>query len=134
MIIGIGTDIIAVARIGRLIERNPRFVEKVYSASEQEYCQSKANPAQSYAARFAAKEAFMKALGTGWDEGICWAEIEVINNDKGKPEIVLRGATLRYFAARKLDRIHLSLSHEKEYAIATVIVEGSSAEDPCSGC
>ncbi|MCB5286970.1 MAG: holo-ACP synthase [Candidatus Cloacimonetes bacterium] len=123
MILGLGTDIIAVPRIERVIKSNPRFIEKVFSSKEQQYCSGKANPAQSYAARFAAKEAFMKALGTGWDEGISWAEIEVINDAKGKPSISLSGSTQALAQSRGPQKIHLSLSHEKDYAIATVILE-----------
>lgn len=123
MILGLGTDIIAVARIDRVIKNNPRFIEKVFSPGEQEYCSSKANPAQSYAARFAAKEAFMKALGTGWDEGISWNQIEVVNDAKGKPSLYLSGTTGTLVKSRSIGQIHLSLSHEKDYAIATVILE-----------
>lgn len=128
MILGLGTDIIAVHRIDRVIKNNPRFIEKVFSFSEQQYCSSKANPAQSFAARFAAKEAFMKALGTGWDEGVSWTEIEVINDARGKPCIILSGATEALAQSRATGQIHLSLSHEKGYAIATVILE--KRDDP----
>lgn len=130
MILGLGTDIVAVQRIERVIKDNPRFVEKVFSLGEQEYCSSKANPAQSYAARFAAKEAFMKALGTGWDEGISWTQIEVINDAKGKPCLKLSGATEDIAKSRGTELIHLSLSHEKDYAIATVILEIKSESCP----
>ena len=123
MILGLGTDIVAVHRIDRVIKGNPRFIEKVFSSREQQYCSSKANPAQSYAARFAAKEAFMKALGTGWDEGISWIQIEVINDAKDKPSLQLSGATQTLAKSRGMQLIHLSLSHEKDYAIATVILE-----------
>ena len=114
MILGLGTDIIAVQRIERVIKSNPRFLEKVFSPNEQLYSSSKANPAQSYAARFAAKEAFMPALGTGWDEGISWKEIEVVNDAKGKPCLILSGATETLAKSRGLDLIHLSMSHEKD--------------------
>ncbi|MCB5253651.1 MAG: holo-ACP synthase [Candidatus Cloacimonadaceae bacterium] len=123
MILGLGTDIVAVHRIERVIQSNPRFIEKVFSSSEQHYCSSKANPFQSYAARFAAKEAFMKALGTGWDEGICWTEIEVVNDARSKPGLALSGATKALALSRGTGQIFLSLSHEKDYAIATVILE-----------
>lgn len=130
MILGLGTDIVAVHRIERVIKSNPRFIEKVFSLGEQQYCSSKANPAQSYAARFAAKEAFMKALGTGWDEGISWAQIEVINDARGKPCLKLSGATEALAKSRGTELIHLSLSHEKDYAIATVILEKRDALCP----
>jgi len=124
MILGIGTDIIAVDRIARVIQKNIRFCEKVFSQREQEYCTSKANPAQSYAARFAAKEAVMKALGTGWDNGISWTEIEVINDAKGKPDIVLSGKSKDLVKSKGVRQIQLSMSHEQQYAIAFVILEG----------
>lgn len=130
MILGLGTDIVAVHRIARVIKDNPRFIEKVFSSGEQQYCSSKASPAQSYAARFAAKEAFMKALGTGWDEGISWTQIEVINDAKGKPSIQLSGATQALAKNRGAELIHLSLSHEKDYAIATVILEKKNESCP----
>nr|MDK2850717.1 holo-[acyl-carrier protein] synthase [Candidatus Cloacimonadota bacterium] len=123
MIFGIGVDLIKVERIARLLESNPRFFEKVFSATEREYCRNKANPAQSFAVRFAAKEAFMKALGTGWGQGISFKEIQVVNDDKGKPDIELSGTTWDYFRGHDLSRIYLSLSHEKDYAVAYVIVE-----------
>lgn len=123
MILGIGTDLVAVARIARVLERNPRFVEKVFSGREQEYCNKKANPAQSYAARFAAKEAVMKALGTGWDKGISFVQIEVIPQISGKPEIELSGAAKAYAESLGIRQIHLSLSHESEYAAANVVLE-----------
>jgi len=124
MILGIGTDIIAVDRIARVIQKNPRFIEKVFSQREQLYCKSKANPAQSYAARFAAKEAVMKALGTGWDNGISWIEIEVLNDAKGKPDIVISNKTKALVESKGVRRIQISLSHEQQYAIAFVILEG----------
>ncbi len=124
MILGIGTDIIAVGRIERVLAQNPRFAEKVFSPRERAYCEKRANPAQSYAARFAAKEAVMKALGTGWDEQVSWIEIEVVTGPKGKPGIALSGATRKMCEARGMSRIQLSLSHEKDYAIAFAILEG----------
>ncbi|MCK9558169.1 MAG: holo-ACP synthase [Candidatus Cloacimonadaceae bacterium] len=124
MIIGVGTDIVEIGRIDRLLDRNPRFVDKVFSSAEIEYCSSKANPAQSFAARFAAKEAFLKSLGTGWDQGISWQEIEVMNDNQGKPDIRLCGKAKELAEQKGIRLIHLSLSHEKQYAVASVIAEG----------
>jgi holo-[acyl-carrier protein] synthase len=124
LIKGIGTDIIAVARIKKNVETNPRFVEKLFSPAEIAYCQSKANPEQSYAARFAGKEAVMKALGTGWDCGINWTDIEILPGSQGKPEVSLHGAAGKFADAMGVVAIQISLSHEKEYATAVVVLEG----------
>ena len=94
------------------------------SSSETiDYCESKVKKAQHYAARFASKEAFFKALGTGWRNGMSWTEIEIENDSLGKPEIKLKGETLSYFKKLKLKSITLSISHSKEYAVGFVIIE-----------
>lgn len=123
MIVGIGTDIVAIARIRRILEKNPAFIRKVFSDSEIAYCEKKANKAESYAARFAAKEALMKALGTGWAEKISWQEIQVAVDSCGKPYLELSGVALRLAHTLGAGSWHLSLSHEREYAIAFVILE-----------
>lgn len=123
MIRGIGTDIIAVARIQRTIERNPRFVERVYTEAETAYCQAKANPWQSYAVRFAAKEAVMKAFGTGWDGKINWRDIEVGLDVLGKPEILLHGGARARFQQTDSQSMHISLSHEQDFAVAFAVWE-----------
>ncbi len=123
MIVGIGTDIIDVNRIHRVIERNPAFVTKVFTPREIDYCNAKAAKAQSFAARFAAKEALMKALGTGWAMGISWQDIEVMNNTEGKPVLHLSGAALARAGELGANIWHLSLSHEKDCALAFVILE-----------
>jgi holo-[acyl-carrier protein] synthase len=123
VIYSIGTDIIDVSRIKRAIERNERFVEKIYTDNEISYCMSKANKYESFAARFAAKEAVMKAIGTGWDGYINWMDIEVLNTDMGKPYIVTYNATSDFVKAHSISRIHLSISHERNYALAYAILE-----------
>ncbi len=127
MIVGIGTDIVRVERIRRLLERYPGFVERVFSAGEINYCQSKARPEQSYAARFAAKEAVMKALGTGWDGRVNWVDIEVVMNAGGSPQLRLHNGSLERMAMLAADNILLSLTHEKEYALAFVVLERQKA-------
>lgn len=122
MIFGIGCDIISVARIQRSIEKNERFTEKLFSPAEIAYCEARANKYQSYAARFAAKEAVMKAIGTGWNGVINWLDIEVVSDPLGKPGIEVHNATQDHLAKHNVQHIHLSLSHEKEYAIAYVIL------------
>ncbi|MFA7543666.1 MAG: holo-ACP synthase [Candidatus Cloacimonadaceae bacterium] len=123
MIVGIGTDIVAIARIRRILEKNPAFIRKVFSDSEIAYCEKKANKAESYAARFAAKEALMKALGTGWAEKISWKEIQVAVDTNGKPSLELSGVAFKLAQALGAEIWHLSLSHEREYATAFVILE-----------
>ena len=122
MIIGIGTDIIEVERVKRAIEK-PGLKTKVFTEKEIAYC-DQWNNAEHYAARGAAKEAFFKALGTGWRGEMEITEVEVINNELGKPEIILSGKTLAAFNEAGGKKIHLSLSHIKETAIAYVIIEG----------
>jgi holo-[acyl-carrier protein] synthase len=123
MIIGIGTDIAEVARIAKSIENNS-FKEKVFSKAEIVYCEGKVNKAESYAERFAAKEAFFKALGTGWRGGVAFNEVEVVNDELGKPSINVIGTTADLIKDRNIKNIHVSLSHIKEIAMATIILEG----------
>jgi len=123
MIIGIGCDIISVPRIQRAMQRNERFAEKLFTPAEIAYCQSKASPWQSYAARFAAKEAVMKALGTGWDGKVNWLDIEVQSDSLGNPQLILSGGARLVAEQQGITNIQLSLSHEKEQALAFVIME-----------
>ncbi len=127
MIIGIGTDIVRVERVRRLLERYPNFIKRVFSAGEIAYCQGKASPEQSFAARFAAKEAVMKALGTGWDGKVNWRDIEVVADGQGRPEIQLRGGARERLNRLEADSVQLSLAHEKEYALAFVVLERQKA-------
>lgn len=123
MIIGIGTDIVDVSRIQRLLEKSPAFIEKVFCSTEITYCKDRANSAESFAVRFAAKEAMMKALGTGWAEQISFKEICISSDEKGKPEIELLGATKAFADGLGVKNIHLSLSHERTMALAFVVLE-----------
>ena len=124
MIVSIGTDIIEVYRIRETIERTPRFVERVYTEAEREYCESKgAAAAQSYAARFAAKEAFLKAIRTGWRGEITWHNIEVLIDGHGAPSLEVTGEAREILERLGADRVHLSLSHTTEHATAQVVLE-----------
>lgn len=123
MILGIGTDIVDVARMSKSIE-NEKLKERLFSLNEIAYCKLKANKAENYAARFAAKEAFSKALGTGFRGEIAFLEIEIVNDELGKPSIKTSGKTSELIIQRKIKTIHVSLSHTKEMALATVILEG----------
>lgn len=121
MILGIGTDIIEVGRVKKAIDKIA-LKQKVYSAREIEYCE-KDKSGQSYAARGAAKEAFFKALGTGWRGKMSINEVEVLNDELGKPHIQLSGEALRVFEERGGKTIHVSLTHIKEHAVAFVVIE-----------
>ncbi|MFN8276361.1 MAG: holo-ACP synthase [Chitinophagales bacterium] len=122
MIIGIGTDIIEVERVQRAISKE-EFMRKVFTQREIDYCNQQGN-AQSFAARFAAKEACFKALGTGWREGMSILEIEILNDDIGKPSLFLSGKVLEKFEAMGGKRALVSLSHLKQMAAAFVVLEG----------
>lgn len=123
MIFGIGTDIVSVDRIQRSMMANPRFAEKLFTLSEQEYCESRAAKYQSYAARFAAKEAVMKAFGTGWSEHVHWLNIEILRRADEAPRVVLHHDTKILAQELGITAIHLSISHEKEYATAFAVLE-----------
>ena len=124
MIFGTGTDIIEISRIEKAATRTQAFLDKIFTENEQAYCEAqKTGKYQSYAARYAAKEAFFKALGTGYRYGLAFKEIEVVNDALGKPEISVHGKVKAFVSERHIVRIHLSLSHIKETAVAFVILE-----------
>jgi len=123
MILGIGIDIIEVERIANSVGRDAGFRELVFSREEIKYCNAKASPYEHYAARFAAKEAFMKALGSGWSSGLSFNEIEVVNLENGKPVLQISGQTEKELAHLGIQIIHVSLSHLKTMATAFVILE-----------
>lgn len=125
MIIGTGVDIVEVARIKRLLEKHAtRFEEKIFTMDEILYCRSKADPGIYFSARFAVKEAVMKCLGTGLDQGIAFKDIEVANEKTGKPILLMHGQAKEIFTRLKIKNIHISISHEKNYAIGQAIAEG----------
>ncbi|PLW94911.1 MAG: holo-[acyl-carrier-protein] synthase [Marinilabiliales bacterium] len=124
MIFGIGTDIIEVKRIKKRLEDNDALRLKLYTEAEQKYCESgNVVKYQSYAARFAAKEAFFKALGTGYRYGMAFHEIEVLNDELGKPFIKPHGKVKEYLESNKVSHIHLTISHVKKMANAFVVLE-----------
>ncbi|MEI9944629.1 MAG: holo-ACP synthase [Chitinophagaceae bacterium] len=123
MITGLGIDLIEVERVAMKIAKEAGFRELVFSQNEINYCEKKANKFEHYAARFAAKEAFLKAIGTGWKSGTAFNEIEIINNKEGKPEISFLGKTIETIAEMKIGKILVSLSHLKTVASAVVIIE-----------
>ena len=124
MIIGIGTDLAEVGRIRDSIERfGPRFLNRIYTEGERAYAQSKANSAERFAARFAAKEAGMKAIGTGWNFGVTWKDFEVVNERTGRPTLRLSGVAEAVARRLGVQRVSISLTHSKETAFAVVILE-----------
>jgi len=124
MILSIGIDIVEVYRIREIIARTPRFRERVFTENERAYCDGKgAAAAQSFAARFAAKEAFLKALQTGWRGKITWHDIEVVSSESGVPALKIQGEANTILGNLGATRIHLSISHTAVHAIAQVILE-----------
>jgi holo-[acyl-carrier protein] synthase len=124
VIVSIGIDIIEVARIREVLLRTPRFTERVFTRAERDYCDSRGVvAAQHYAARFAAKEAALKALQTGWRGGISWQDVEVSARESGAPYLIFTGEVLTIFKRFGATSTHLSLSHTSEHAIAQVILE-----------
>ncbi len=123
MIIGTGIDLIDVERVADRVARNSGFRELVFSPAEIAYCESKASPFEHYAARFAAKEAFLKAIGRGWETGLRLNEVEIVNDEKGKPALQLTGETAMTVQPLGIRKMHVSLSHLKTYATAIVILE-----------
>ncbi|HEV2468541.1 MAG TPA: holo-[acyl-carrier-protein] synthase [Candidatus Sulfotelmatobacter sp.] len=124
MIVGTGIDIAEVPRIRQSIERfGDRFLHRVFTEGEMRYCDSKANRAERYAARFAAKEAAMKALGTGWNHGVRWRDCEVVRMPGGRPTIMFHGRAAEFAARLGAKNAALSISHTAEQAIAQVILE-----------
>ena len=125
-IYGIGTDIINVSRIGKILKKNKiEFKKKIFTKKEIFYCDSKKNSESYYAKRFAAKEAFVKALGTGFSNGLLYKDVEIVNNKKGKPIIKISSKSAKIInkiLKNKKYSIHLSLSDDKPWAVATVII------------
>jgi holo-[acyl-carrier protein] synthase len=124
MIVGIGMDLVSVERIAALLERRgERALRRLFAPGEVAYCRARGRPAVSFAARFAAKEAFFKALGTGWSGGMAWWEVEVVSAESGAPALRLSGLAAQEAEARGARRYHLSLTHTDDLAGAYVILE-----------
>ncbi len=124
MIVGTGVDLAEVPRIRAAIERyGARFIERIYTPAEIAYVERKANRYERYAARFAAKEAGMKAIGTGWRGGVRWRDFEVANLPSGKPTLRFHGQAARFAASLGVGNVALSLTHTAELGMAHVILE-----------
>ena len=127
MILGSGVDLCEVPRIEASIARyGARFLERIFTAREIAYADRKANRFERYAARFAAKEAGMKALGTGWTGGITWRDFEVVNLPSGRPTLTFHGRAAEIAGKLGVRHVALSLTHTKEQALAMVILEGAA--------
>ena len=124
MIHGTGVDLIEISRIKNSIQKySGKFEERVFTAKEIDYCRSKADPFKHFAARFAAKEAVLKSLGTGMAQGITWKDMEILNRESGQPVLNLTGRGRHIFDALNLKDIHISITHDKSYALAQAIAE-----------
>jgi len=121
MIKGVGIDLVEIERIKRAIDNNGKFLERVFTKEEITKGERKKDRYQFYGAHFATKEAVMKALGTGWRKGVKWRDIQVIHNNDGKPEVKLVGKTKKIAKRLGIDKILISMSHTKKYAIAQAI-------------
>ena len=124
MVLGLGTDLIETTRLQASIDRfGDRFLERIFSPGEIAYCKRKKNAAESFAARFAAKEAGAKALGTGISRGVTWKEFEVKREVSGRPSLHLNGRAAELAGAMGVRRIQLSLTHSRDLAMAVVLLE-----------
>lgn len=124
MILGIGIDTVEIARFQKFLdEDNQPLLKRLFSVAEQNHCHKKKQDASCLAARFAAKEAFVKAMGTGLRDGMCWTEIEVMNDQLGKPYLKISGCTQQLLSKRGATTVHLSLSHDGGHAVAFVVLE-----------
>jgi holo-[acyl-carrier protein] synthase len=124
-ILGTGTDIVECLRIAQMIERHGElFLTRVYTDHEIAYCTARKAATQHYAGRWAAKEAVLKALGTGWRRGISWRDIEVRNDRNGSPAVILSGGARDAMEQSGIRRLHITISHCRCHAVAYVVAEG----------
>lgn len=127
-VLGIGTDIVECLRIAQMIERHGElFINRVYTPQEIRYCQSRKQATQHFAGRWAAKEAILKALGTGWRRGISWRDIEVRNDPMGRPVVGLRGGARDIVEQRGIREMLVSISHCRSHATAYALALGGQA-------
>ena len=121
-IVGIGTDIVECLRIGRMIEEHGElFLNRVYTEREVRYCQARKRAVEHFAGRWAAKEAVLKCLGSGWRKGLCWTDMEVRNDPSGKPVVLLCGAAKDLAQSQRVSNILLSIAHCRAYATAYAV-------------
>lgn len=121
-IVGIGTDIVECLRIGRMIEQHGElFLRRVYTEREIRYCQARKNATEHFAGRWAAKEAILKCLGTGWSRGVAWTDIEIRNDPQGKPQVMMCGGAKDRAQQLRIGDILISISHCRAYATASAL-------------
>ncbi|MDR2438181.1 MAG: holo-ACP synthase [Planctomycetaceae bacterium] len=121
-IIGIGTDIIECERIERMVQRHgSHFTDRVFTEWEIQYCTDRKSSDQHFAGRWAAKEAVLKALGTGWISGIAWTDVEIVNESSGAPRVQLHGGAAQIANEKQISEIQISISHCKSHAIAFAV-------------
>lgn len=118
---GIGVDMVEIARMEKVLARRPSFATRVFTADERAYCERMARPAQHYAARFAAREAVLKALGTGFSQGIGFADVSVARNEAGQPQAQLAGRAAEVAAQKGVQEVALSLSYTHDVAVANAV-------------
>lgn len=123
MILGVGTDILQISRMQDALERTPRLFQRILTDSELKQAQESANPTLFLAKRFAAKEAIVKALGTGIGRGVSWQHIEITKNEFGRPEVSLNSGALERAQTLGINTVHLSYSDEKAYIVAFAVAE-----------
>jgi holo-[acyl-carrier protein] synthase len=128
--IGIGTDITECLRIARMIERHGElFITRVYTAEEITYCQSRKQATQHFTGRWAAKEAILKAIGTGWRKGISWRDMEIRNDISGRPVVAVRGGVQDVVERLGIQEIQVSISHCRTHATAIAVALGKKKEE-----
>jgi holo-[acyl-carrier protein] synthase len=131
MIYGIGIDLVRISRMDRVLKKwGDRFSGRVFTTAEVAECKSRSRPAAAFALRFAAKEAFSKALGTGMRHGVAWLDIETISLPGGRPDLRLHGKAGRFCVERGISAVHLSLSDEGAYGSAVVVLESRAQREP----
>jgi holo-[acyl-carrier protein] synthase len=124
VILGIGVDIVEIEKLRlAMIRRGERLRDRAFTRAEIDYCERRANKFQHYSARFAAKEAVFKAIGTGWRDGVSWQDAEVSNQMNGKPALLLSGRSLELANLMGTRKYWISLSHTDQYAVAQVVLE-----------
>jgi holo-[acyl-carrier protein] synthase len=126
MIVGIGVDLVKIDRIAKAGRNHPGFLERVFTQEERVYCSKQKFPAQHYAGRFAAKEAMLKAVGTGWSAGVKWTDMEVLHGEGGGPVVQVSGRVKDLMDLKGVKQILLSYSHDEGYAVAHVVLVDSS--------
>ena len=123
VVFGIGTDIVEVQRVEAMLARGKEYLDTIFTRAEVDYCEAKARKAQHYAARFAAKEAVLKALGTGWRDGFAFSDIEIRNDDLGQPQVIPHGKVKEFLDHHLITRTVISMTHAGGLAIAVAMLE-----------